>query len=195
MAGEYSAFRTLEGYVQADRGALVYNYAFDISYAGALTGLSTCGLTRFSGHQDELNVIYALNGLVGAALLFRTVRIIRENGIFRDPYRAAKAISNPLLREKFSEYKMIEVSNSARQLRKISSTFSLVSSLFVAGFSEGMRSELVTGAFMAGVSIFYLFFYESYGEDVYEKYFFFKKAYPEMALSENGIRLNLNFVF
>ena len=65
----------------------------------------------------------------------------------------------------------------------------------IAAFSEGKGVELASSAFIIGNSIFYLFFYQSYGENAYDKYFYFKKAYPEISYYNNTLRLSLNFKF
>jgi hypothetical protein len=104
-------------------------------------------------------------------------------------------MKNLKLREEVSDFRLLEISNSARQLRKISSIFTLVSSVMIAALSEGKKFELLSSLFMAGNSIFYLGFYESYGEDAYDKYFFFKKAYPEFSFSGSSFKLALNFRF
>jgi len=192
-AGKQSAYRTVEAYMQADKGALSYNYAFDISYASVNAAISYYGLSRYSKHQDELNVIYLLNAVVNTMLLSRNISVVRRGGLFYEPYTNLQKISNPELREMVAEYRLMEVSNSTRQLRRISSCFSLLSSIFIAMFSEGNSNEMIASAFMAGNSIFYLLFYESYGEDARDKYFFLKKAYPEVSMTEEGVRLALKF--
>ena len=108
----------------------MYTYGFDISFAALNTTLSLYGLSRFSKHQDELNVIYGINAVVGGLLLARAIRITSERGIFRIPYYEVKRIRNIRLREKIAEYRLMEISNSVRQLRRITGYFGLISAAF-----------------------------------------------------------------
>ena len=191
-ANTISAEKTLESYYKGDQDRLFYNRAFDISFAAVHTGVSLYGLSRFSKHQDESNAIYALNGIMGAMLLYRS---FSHASIYKAPNDEIKKIKDPKLRERIAEYKLRELSNNERQLRRLSSGFGLVSSILLGVFSEGKPMELISSTFLAANSIFYLFFYSAYGEDAYDKYYFYKKAYPQVSYYKKSLLFTMNFKF
>ena len=195
LAEDTIAYKTLQGYAVADKEALGYNYVFDFSYASMNLLLSSYGLSRFSKHQDEISVIYAANAIINFLHLYRTYSIVGENGLFHEAYEKVKKENNVKLREMISEYKLMEISNSVRQLRRITAYWGLISSGFMAAFAEGKKIELASSLFLFSNSVFYLLFYSSYGEDAYDKYFFYKKAYPEISFKKEAVTLTMNFIF
>jgi len=190
-----TAYETLRGHASTERGTFFYNYAFDLAFSTINTSASLWGLSRFNKHQDELNVLYASNLLIGSLMLYRSFSIMSAGGLFHETYRGVKKVKDKKLREIVAEYRLRELSNSIRQYRRITSTVGLLSSIFIAAFSEGRSNELVTGMFIGFNSLFYMLFYNSYGEDAYDKYFFYKKAYPQLSYIDNIFRLTLNFKF
>lgn len=187
------AYKTLEGYANIEREHKWQSYFFDYSFSAINTINSLYGLARFKKHQDEVSLFCFTNLIASAADFYRLGRDSGGGGPFNREFKKVKAIQEEKGKNKVSEYKLMELSNGARQIRKINGYYSILTGLLVGIFSEGKKGELLISGVYAANGLSHLLINKSFGEDVYDRYFLGTKIVSINSKERYILTLNYQF--